>query len=224
MHERQRGGAGGYPLTVAYGDVRAGKDFGNASFGSGSTMTNSAFQLVDDLAPWTITDFEILLNAQNTIVATNPGQFYYHQRATNTSGGTASMGYTINWPCQFQTQTSGGQPIHAYVQYASDSANVWRDWTPQSTGISWTNQPSRLATRSVRGPARAGHDHGQQRPGRREGLGHRPSRLRAQGHDRARTTTSVTHRSRTGPSSRRSRSATAARATRAPHCSVAARR
>lgn len=51
------------------------------------------------------------------------------------------MGYTINWPCQFQTQTAGGQPIHAYVQYASDSANVWRDWTPQSSNITWTNQP-----------------------------------------------------------------------------------
>jgi hypothetical protein len=37
------------------------------------------------------------------------------------------------------TQTSGGQPIHAYVQYASDAPNTWRDWTPQSTNISWTN-------------------------------------------------------------------------------------
>ena len=154
-----RGGAGGYPLTVGYGDVRAAKDFGNASFGSGSTMTNSAFQLVDDLAPWTITDFEILLNAQNTIVATNPGQFYYHQRATNTSGGTASMGYTINWPCQFQTQTAGGQPIHAYVQYASDSANVWRDLTPQSSKSAGRTNRSRLATKIVGGPAGPGHDH-----------------------------------------------------------------
>src|SRR6185436_18771642 len=47
-----------------------------------STMTDSAFQIQTDLTPWTIYDFEILLNGQGTIVATNPGQFYYHQRAT----------------------------------------------------------------------------------------------------------------------------------------------
>ena len=48
--------------------------------GTPSTMTDSAFQLKDDLSPWTITDFEILINGKdNTIVATNPGQFYYHQ-------------------------------------------------------------------------------------------------------------------------------------------------
>jgi hypothetical protein len=102
-------------------------------------MTDSAFKLVDDLTPWTIGDFEILLNPKNEIVATNPGQFYYHQRATNTSGTTSSMQFNIRWPCQFMTQISNGQPIHAYVQYASDPANTWRDWTPQSTNISWTN-------------------------------------------------------------------------------------
>jgi len=34
--------------------------------------------------------------------------------------------------------TGCGQPIHAYVQYATDPANTWRDWTPQSTNICWT--------------------------------------------------------------------------------------
>jgi subtilisin family serine protease len=126
---------GGYVLTVAFGDVEADKDFGNAKFGSTSTMTNSAFQLVDDLTPWTISDFEILVNAQNTIVATNPGQFYYHQRGTNSSTGPATMKFDIRWPCDFVPQTSGGQPIHAYVQYESDPANTWRDWLPQSTNV-----------------------------------------------------------------------------------------
>jgi hypothetical protein len=133
---------GGYAVNVTPGSSTTAQDFGNSHFDSGSTMTDSAFKLVDDLTPWTIDDFEILLNPKNEIVATNPGQFYYHQRATNTSGTTSSMAFSINWPCQFVTQTSGGQPIHAYVQLASDSANTWRDWTPQSSNISWTNSPT----------------------------------------------------------------------------------
>ncbi len=130
---------GGYAVTVTSSSSATDKDFGNAGFGSGSTMTNSAFDLVDNLDPWTISDFEILLNSKNVIVATNPGQFYYHQRATNTSGSSSSMQFTINWPCQFQTQIAGGQPIHAYVQLAGDAPNTWRDWTPQSSNITWTN-------------------------------------------------------------------------------------
>ena len=140
---------GGYVLTVAYGSVVADKDFGNAGFGSGSTMTNSAFELVDNLDPWTISDFEILLDGKNVIVATNPGQFYYHQRATNSSGGSSSMQFDIQWPCQFQTQTTSGQPIHAYLQLPSDAPNTWRDWTPQSSNISWTNQPVSLCSKTT---------------------------------------------------------------------------
>ena len=94
-------------MTVTSSSSATDKDFGNAGFGSGSTMTNSAFDLVDNLDPWTISDFEILLNSKNVIVATNPGQFYYHQRATNTSGSSSSMQFTINWPCQFQTADRG---------------------------------------------------------------------------------------------------------------------
>ena len=186
---------GGYVLTVAYGSVEADKDFGNAGFGSGSTMTDSAFKLVDDLAPWTIGDFEILINSQNTIVATNPGQFYYHQRATNTSGATNSMQFTINWPCQFMTQTAGaGQPIHAYVQLPSDGPNTWRDWTPQSSNITWTNtntSPACIKT-IVGGTARHRDDHAEERSGRGEGLGDGPSGLQPQGPAAARATTSAT--------------------------------
>jgi hypothetical protein len=99
-------------------------------------MTNSAFQFVDDLGPWTITDFEILMNNQNTIVATNPGQFYYHQRGTNSFPGTTSWEFKLSWPDKFSPQMLGGMPIHAYVQLAGQT-NVWTDWTPQSTGICW---------------------------------------------------------------------------------------
>jgi uncharacterized repeat protein (TIGR01451 family) len=111
---------------------------GPASVASGSTMTDSAFQLKDDLGPWTITDFEILLNTKNVVVATNPGQFYYHQRATNSFTVATKFEFSLNWPKEFTSQTEGGQPIHAYVQLAGDPANTWRDWTPQSTGICWT--------------------------------------------------------------------------------------
>ena len=107
---------------------------------STSTMTDSSFQLKDDLSPWRMTDFEILLNGQSAIVATNPGQFYYHQRATSpySPSVVTQWQFNVNWPKEFTAQTEGGQPIHAYVQYATDPANTWRDWTPQSTGICWT--------------------------------------------------------------------------------------
>jgi uncharacterized repeat protein (TIGR01451 family) len=103
-----------------------------------STMTDSAFKIQTDLSPWTITDFEILVNNQNTIVATNPGQFYYHQRVTNIDTGTlnSSVDFEIDWPTDFVPQTSGGMPIHAYVRL--DGTNTWTDWTPQSTGICWS--------------------------------------------------------------------------------------
>jgi hypothetical protein len=112
-------------------------------------MTDSAFQLVDNLDPWTITDFEILLNPSLTIVATNPGQFYYHQRGTNTSGANASMRFDLTWPCDFVTQ--GAQPIHAYVQYAGEPNN-WRDWTPQSSPITWKNADSTTCSKTTTGP------------------------------------------------------------------------
>ena len=77
-------------------------------------MTNSAFRLVDDLAPWRIGDFEILLNGKNVIVATNPGQFYYHQRAFNdtVADSPASVDFQLHWDSYFAPQTSGGMPIH----------------------------------------------------------------------------------------------------------------
>jgi uncharacterized repeat protein (TIGR01451 family) len=126
--------------------------------GSTSTMTDSSFQLKDDLGPWTITDFEILLNSKNQIVATNPGQFYYHQRVTNTFVAPTNMEFTINWPQDFTAQTGGGQPIHAYVQLATDPANTWTDWTPQSTGICSTYSSPADNVNPTNAPACAGSD------------------------------------------------------------------
>jgi uncharacterized repeat protein (TIGR01451 family) len=100
------------------------------------TMTNSAFQLQTDLGPWTITDFEILLNGQNTIVATNPGQFYFHPRVTNPFNVTTSIDFEMNWTKDFAPQTNGGMPLHAYVRLAGST--TWTDWTPQSTLLCWS--------------------------------------------------------------------------------------
>jgi hypothetical protein len=105
---------------------------------STSQMTNSAFQLVDDLTPWAVNDFEILVNGQNTVVATNPGQFYYHQRATSPYSVDSSWTFNLSWPCQFTTQTGGGQPIHAYVQLATDAPNTWHAWTDVSD-VAWSS-------------------------------------------------------------------------------------
>ena len=132
---------GGYVLTVGYGSVVSDKDFGNAGFGSGSTMTDSAFRLVDDLAPWTIGDFEILINSQNTIVATNPGQFYYHQRATNTSGATNVDAVHDQLAVSVHDSDDRRRPAHPRLRAARRPTrpNTWRDWTPQSSNITWTN-------------------------------------------------------------------------------------
>jgi len=120
--------------------------------GSTSTMTDSAFQLVDDLTPWTIGDFEVLVNAQNTIVATNPGQFYYHQRVVNTFTAPTSMSFTVTWPDKFTTQVAGGNPVHAYVELAGQT----NKWTEVALGTCWNaatgcpnNQTARVTVNNV---------------------------------------------------------------------------
>ena len=100
-----------------------------------STMTDSAFKIQTDLSPWTISDFEVLVNNQNTIVATNPGQFYYHQRVISPYTVTTSIDFKIDWPSDFMPQVTGGNPIHAYVRL--NGATSWTDWTPQSTSKCW---------------------------------------------------------------------------------------
>jgi hypothetical protein len=104
-----------------------------------STMTDSSFKLETVLAPWTITDFEILVNNQGTIVATNPGQFYYHQRMTMIDTGTltSSVDFEIDWPSDFMPQIAGGQPIHAYVRL--DGSNTWTLWEGTNiSGVCWS--------------------------------------------------------------------------------------
>ena len=137
-------------------------------------MTNSSFQIQTDLSPWTIGDFEILVNNQNTIVATNPGQFYYHQRVFNDNMGnaTASVDFEFNWD-RTSFRRSRWQPIHAYVRLAG--SNTWTDWTPQSTHELLERDPEHMRRRLRR------LDHGQQRAGERRGLGHRPPRPPMQG-------------------------------------------
>ena len=105
----------------------------NVRLVSTSQMTNSAFQLVDDLSPWAVPDFEILLNGQNIVAATNPGQFYYHQRATSPYSIPTNWTFQFNWPCQFESQVNGGQPMHAYIQLATDGPNTWRPWGESNT-------------------------------------------------------------------------------------------
>ena len=108
------------------------------SFVSTSWITQLATQILDNLVPYTVTDFEILMNNKNVIVATNPSQFFYHQRAVNPFPGLTSWTFTLNWPSAFSTQTTNGQPIKAYVQLATDAPDVWRIWNSQSTGICWS--------------------------------------------------------------------------------------
>ena len=109
-----------------------------------STMTDSAFRIQTDLAPWTIGDFEVPANNQNTIVATNPGQFYYHQRVTSPYTVTTSVDFKIDWPSDFVPQVTGGNPIHAYVRL--NGATSWTDWTPQSTNSCWNATQNNRST------------------------------------------------------------------------------
>jgi uncharacterized repeat protein (TIGR01451 family) len=108
---------------------------------SNSLMTNSAFELVDNLDPWTITDFEVLMNPKYVITATNPGQFYYHQRTqANPFPGLTTWRFRLDWPAEdFRPQTTNGMPIHAYVKEATGPyAGKWRDWTPPKSAICWS--------------------------------------------------------------------------------------
>ena len=72
------------------------------------------------------------------MVATNPGQFYYHQRATNPFSVATKWEFNLNWPKEFTAQVEGGNPIHAYVQLAGDPAEHVARLDPQSTGSCWT--------------------------------------------------------------------------------------
>src|SRR5206468_817125 len=104
----------------------------NAAFSNGLFITDSSFQIKDDLSAWSVYDFEILKQAKdNSIVATNPGQFYQHVRVTNSTGSTQAVTVNASWPrnasplLSFVTQ--GATPIHCYQELSGSSS--WSEVT-----------------------------------------------------------------------------------------------
>ena len=163
------------------------------------------------------------MNNQNTIVATNPGQFYYHQRGVNTFATTTSWEFRLSWPDKFSPQVAGGMPIHAYVQLAGSDERLDRlDAAVDQPLLERRAEPVRR--RDCRR-----HDHRQQRPGRRHSLGECPPRLQPEGHNTVIDLHEGADHVRPLPvrrrSSRPSRAAqSSARAPRTRRSSVAARR
>ena len=164
----------------------------NVVFGSSSFLKNPGYQQVDDLSPWSIYDFEVLVNPQNTVVATNPGQFAYQQRAENPYSIPTNWTFNLSWPCQFETQTTGGNPIKAWVQLPSDSAEYLAamDESQQRHVVErhlpgWLQpdgRPELRETHCSRHECRRRHSERSARV--RQGLGRRPSRLRSEGRRR----------------------------------------
>ncbi|MEX2624382.1 MAG: hypothetical protein WD651_11720 [Acidimicrobiia bacterium] len=103
---------------------------------STSALTHSAAKSTTEISNQLVTNFEILLNGQNIIVATNPGQFFYHQWATNPYSITTSWEFELDWTDKFEAQTSDGNPINAFIQMPGSS--TFTNWTSHSTDICWT--------------------------------------------------------------------------------------
>jgi hypothetical protein len=96
---------------------------------NGTTITNSAFQLQDDLSPWEIAEFEILKQKDGTIVATNPGQFYMHTRVQKVLGN-GPIHIVMDWD-ENGFVTQGATPVHCYIRPPSGG---WSE-TPCTIGI-----------------------------------------------------------------------------------------
>ncbi len=107
----------------------------NVQLGIYERLTHSASKSTTEISNQLVTDFEILLNGQNVIVATNPGQFFYHQWATNPYSITTSWSFVLDWTDKFEAQTVAGGPIKAYLQLPGSSSFV--NWTSHATGICW---------------------------------------------------------------------------------------
>ena len=97
--------------------------------GSTSALTHSASKSTTEVSNQLVTDFEILVDGKsNTVVATNPGQFFYHQWATNPYTITTTWKFQLNFGPDFITQTQDGNPIKAFVQLPGSSAlTQWTD-------------------------------------------------------------------------------------------------
>ena len=76
-------------------------------------------------------------------MATNPGQFFYNQWATNPYSVTTTWKFELDWTKDFKAQTVGGGPIKVYLQLAGSSSFV--NWTSQSTDICWNACSSGIA-------------------------------------------------------------------------------
>jgi hypothetical protein len=103
---------------------------------STSALTHSASKSTTEISNQLVPDFEILLNGQNVIVATNPGQFFYHQWATNPYSITTSWQFLLNWTDKFEAQTVGGDPIKVFIQMPGSTG--FTNWTSHATGICWS--------------------------------------------------------------------------------------
>jgi hypothetical protein len=113
--------AGTYTVNVTVCDDDLGCDTessqvtvqpGLNGLGSGTTLTDSAFQIGDSLTP--LLDFEILKAKDNTVITTNPGQFYMHGRVQNVTGSTQPVHMVLDWDDNFITQ--GAIPVHCYIR------------------------------------------------------------------------------------------------------------
>ncbi len=102
---------------------------------STSALTHSAAKSTTEISNQLVADFEVLLNGQNVIVATNPGQFFYHQWATNPYSITTSWEFELDFTKDFVAQTIAGGPIKAFLQLPGSSSFV--NWTSHATGICW---------------------------------------------------------------------------------------
>jgi PKD repeat protein len=113
--------AGSYTVTITVCDDDGGCDVetfpvtvqpGLFGLSSGTTITDSAFQIGDSLT--VLLDFEILKAKDNTVIATNPGQFYMHGRVQNVTGTAQPVHMELDWDDNFITQ--GATPIHCYIR------------------------------------------------------------------------------------------------------------
>jgi hypothetical protein len=103
---------------------------------SNSALTHSAAKSTTEISNQLVPDFEVLLNGQNVVVATNPGQFFYHQWAANPYTITTNWDFNLDWTSDFVAQTTGGQALKAFIQVPG--ASGFTNWTSHATAVCWS--------------------------------------------------------------------------------------